>query len=234
MQMFEIVLAGVSVSKVRGTMMIKRAVLGLSAALALFASPANAATNLVSNGSFEFGINPGSFTTVTAFDNSSIVDWTVGSGSIDYIGSYWLAQDGARSIDLAGNALGTISQTLTTAISQAYTVNFWASKNPDGGAPTRTGTVTFNGVPMTFQYSAANSLTNMMWQQYSYTFVATGTSTLLSFAADISAGCCYGPALDNVSVAAVPEPEAWAMMLLGFGAIGFQMRRRKKLRTVLA
>lgn len=29
------------------------------------------------------------------------------------------------------------------------------------------------------------------------------------------------------SVAAVPEPGTWAMMLLGFGAIGFSMRRRR-------
>ena len=27
--------------------------------------------------------------------------------------------------------------------------------------------------------------------------------------------------------AAVPEPATWAMMLLGFGAIGFGMRRRR-------
>jgi hypothetical protein len=33
---------------------------------------------------------------------------------------------------------------------------------------------------------------------------------------------------DNYTVnAAVPEPSTWAMMLLGFGAIGFGMRRRK-------
>jgi hypothetical protein len=28
-------------------------------------------------------------------------------------------------------------------------------------------------------------------------------------------------------MAAVPEPGTWAMMLLGFGAIGFSMRRRR-------
>ena len=37
--------------------------------------------------------------------------------------------------------------------------------------------------------------------------------------------------LDNVvlnsAVAAVPEPATWAMMLVGFGGIGFAMRRRK-------
>ena len=28
--------------------------------------------------------------------------------------------------------------------------------------------------------------------------------------------------------AAVPEPGTWAMMLLGFGAVGFSMRRRRR------
>jgi hypothetical protein len=31
----------------------------------------------------------------------------------------------------------------------------------------------------------------------------------------------------NVSFSAVPEPATWGMMLLGFGAIGFAMRRRR-------
>lgn len=35
------------------------------------------------------------------------------------------------------------------------------------------------------------------------------------------------------SVAAVPEPGTWAMMLLGFGAIGFSMRRRRSQRAFL-
>ena len=33
---------------------------------------------------------------------------------------------------------------------------------------------------------------------------------------------------DNVAfLAAVPEPSTWAMMLLGFGAVGYSMRRRR-------
>jgi hypothetical protein len=34
-------------------------------------------------------------------------------------------------------------------------------------------------------------------------------------------------ALFGIAVAAVPEPATWAMMLIGFGAVGFSMRRRK-------
>ena len=32
----------------------------------------------------------------------------------------------------------------------------------------------------------------------------------------------------NVAFTAVPEPATWAMMLLGFGAVGFAMRRRRR------
>jgi hypothetical protein len=34
--------------------------------------------------------------------------------------------------------------------------------------------------------------------------------------------------LDGVSVTAVPEPAAWAMMLLGFGGIGAAVRYRRR------
>lgn len=33
---------------------------------------------------------------------------------------------------------------------------------------------------------------------------------------------------DNIAVAPIPESSVWAMMLLGFGAMGFALRRRKK------
>lgn len=38
--------------------------------------------------------------------------------------------------------------------------------------------------------------------------------------------------IDNIAVNAVPEPATWAMMLLGFGALGFAMRRRKSTREL--
>ena len=42
-----------------------------------------------------------------------------------------------------------------------------------------------------------------------------------------------GPAYfgGNLNIEAVPEPATWAMMLLGFGVIGFGMRRRQSTRT---
>lgn len=38
--------------------------------------------------------------------------------------------------------------------------------------------------------------------------------------------------LFQTGVRAVPEPGTWAMMLLGFGGIGYSLRRRRKIGTI--
>jgi hypothetical protein len=43
-----------------------------------------------------------------------------------------------------------------------------------------------------------------------------------------------GEALATISLAAVPEPATWAMMILGFGAAGAMVRRRRSLALVAA
>jgi choice-of-anchor C domain-containing protein len=208
--------------------MLKRSILAI--ALAVGAAGGGQAATVV-NGSFETGPNPNGglgFITLGTGD-SSITGWTVTGGSIDYIGNYWTAQDGGRSIDLAGTSLGTLTQTLTdTVAGQLYEVNFWVSKNPDGGAATRTGTFSAGGQDFAFSYGLPNDRANMNWQLESFRFVASGTSTDLSFLADASAGCCFGPALDNVSIAAVPEPATWAMMIGGFGLVGGALRAARR------
>jgi len=37
-----------------------------------------------------------------------------------------------------------------------------------------------------------------------------------------------GSYVGNLNISPVPEPATWAMMLLGFGAVGFAMRRRRR------
>lgn len=59
-----------------------------------------AEANLLTNGSFETGPNPGSFTNFAA-GSTAITGWTVSTpGNIDYIGSLWVAANGSRSLDL--------------------------------------------------------------------------------------------------------------------------------------
>jgi hypothetical protein len=62
------------------------------------------------------------------------------------------------------------------------------------------------------------------WTQYSFIETASSNSTLLAFGLRQEAS---SSGLDDISVAAaVPEPSTWAMMLLGFAAIGFVAYRR--------
>jgi hypothetical protein len=65
------------------------------------------------------------------------------------------------------------------------------------------------------------------------TFTATAATQVLSFLAKGTPGGAPPISfLDGVSLmAAVPEPTSWALMIVGFGAVGATMRRR---RTVAA
>lgn len=198
------------------------------AAVAAIALPAAANAASITNGSFEDGIDPGVYTMVSA-GQSNITGWDVLSGTVDYIGSYWQASNGVRSVDLSGASIGTLGQTVTgLTAGQVYEVTFDVSRNPDGGSNPRTGIFSANGKTFGFSYTdASNTRADMKWETVSYRFVATGATALISFASDASGGCCYGPALDNVSIAAVPEPASWAMMLGGFTLLGGAVRRRR-------
>ncbi|MEO8462326.1 MAG: choice-of-anchor C family protein [Chloroflexota bacterium] len=169
--------------------------------LALMAASASAAPAV--NGSFEAGSAPGSFTQVSAVDSTTITGWTVSSGTVDYIGTYWPAADGARSIDLNGSGPGAIQQSVATTIGATYRVTFSMSGNPVGGAGTKTLTAGIGAAPASFSYEipALNppTLTDMKWATRTFTFVATAATTTLTFTSTV-ASSAFGPALDNVRV----------------------------------
>ena len=201
------------------------------AAAALMSTSAQAATTIV-NGSFETGTNPGgSFTTVAGGNSTTITGWTVGGASVDYIGGLWQAQDGNRSIDLAGSGNGSIMQNIMTDIGTQYIVSYWIARNPDGGVNPRTGFIDVGGTPTQFTFTGVGTTRGAMgWEQKTYSFTATSSTTALRFSSDpATSGNVFGPALDNVSIsAAVPEPATWAMMIAGFGFVGGSMRARRR------
>ncbi len=195
--------------------------------LFIFASAAEA--NLLTNGSFESGTAPGSYTTLNSVDNSTITGWTVDGGSIDYIGSYWQAADGTRSIDLCGNNAGSITQTFATAPGQEYKVDFSMAGNPDGGSPTKNLAAVVKSDGNTAAYFEFNTTgkteLDMGWLTKSFAFTANGASSTLTFYG-LNFGSPYGAALDNVSVSAVPIPAA--LYLFASGLIGlFAVPRRR-------
>lgn len=183
-----------------------KSILTACAVVAATVSMASAAT--ITNGSFETGTAPGGFTTL-GLGSTAITGWTVTSGNIDYIGTYWQASDGSRSVDLTGGTPGAISTTITDMIvGKQYALAFDLSGNPAGQPASKRLDVTLAN-PLTnasYTYNIVtegNTLANMKWATYVLSFVATSTTSLLTFAAGTGGGgaaCCYGPALDNVRI----------------------------------
>jgi choice-of-anchor C domain-containing protein len=204
-------------------------VAAIAVSLAAFAAPASAVT--ITNGSFESGVNPGVFTTLSAGDTTSITGWKVEPNGVDYVGSYWQAEDGNRSIDLSGNDKGGISQMLSgLTVGAIYDVTFWLAGNPDGGGSIKTAVVSDNGTQASvFNFSqVGNTRVNMGWLQQDFRFTAASSTANLVFSSTLNNP--YGPALDNVSISGgVPEPATWALMIIGFGGIGAALRRRRQL-----
>ncbi len=200
----------------------------------------SAQANLVTNGSFEEGASfNGGFLEVPA-GGSSITSWTVGGGGVDYIGSYWDAQDQDRSIDLNRLTFGSLFQDIATTAGTKYEISFWMSGNPDINAPsvptyalraTLIDVVNGGSTILTTQDASytngSHSHGNMMWTKFTFDFTATSALTRLNFEGIAPPGA-YGAALDNVSMTEV-VPEPFTMMLMGGAAVGAfaKVRRRR-------
>jgi choice-of-anchor C domain-containing protein len=204
--------------------MLKQNLLAAATAAAALAIAGSAGAATIVNGGFT-----GPITGVVNVGTGSTVipGWTVTSGNVDWIQGYWQSADGDTfSIDLNGFSPGAISQTIATVVGQTYDLTFDMSGNPDNGSDVRTMLVSAGGPNSVFVYTftvGPNGHDNMNWVQDSLIFKATSTSTAITFTS--GSGGAFGPALDNVRIASVPEPASWALMLTGFFGMGSVLRR---------
>jgi hypothetical protein len=72
------------------------------------------------------------------------------------------------------------------------------------------------------------------WSLDTMKFVADATSETLSFTAQGNLPVPPFALLDGVSVTGVPEPTAWAMMIVGVAGIGALARRRRAASVAVA
>lgn len=176
--------------------------LGLGVSITALSS---AVAGLSSNGSFEVGADPGRFRYVPA--GAMVSDnWTVTKGSVDYIGSFWRAAEGNRSIDLNGLQAGEIEQSFATEVGTTYTVRFTLAGNPLSGPVVKTLQVTAGDTLRTYDFdTAGHSVGAMGWEEQEFVFTATAPTTVLTFTSLVPGNA--GPAIDNVRVEA-GEPTA--------------------------
>jgi len=218
-----------------------------AAVAAVLAFAGTSQANLLTNGSFELGVDPPvtpPYDRVVPGDNTTITGWSVGGvGGVDWVQSgYWQASNGDYSLDLNALGAGSISQSFATTAGNTYSVTYDLSLNPDtnlGFPPNRSALVTatntddnsvIGSLAHTFAFNSVGStLANMNWTPYGFTFTATGSETTLTFAStNDEAG---GVALDNVSVLGdnTPNPiPAPAGLLLGLLGVGIAARFRRR------
>ncbi|MBP1730217.1 MAG: hypothetical protein H6Q55_646 [Deltaproteobacteria bacterium] len=212
--------------------------------LSLVLASGSQAANLVQNPSFELGFpatsaEPSFPYYLTRFAGSSdIPDWTVQSGSVDWVNwvandnREWVAAEGTKSIDLNGTSTGSLSQMLNTVAGTSYVVSFFMAGNPLGDR-FKDLQLSIGGLTETFTFdSLGKTASNMGWSPrfFSQAFVATGTSTTLTFTS-LEADPFHGPAIDNVMVESVttptPVPEPSLLALLACGLVGVMTTRRR-------
>jgi choice-of-anchor C domain-containing protein len=198
------------------------------AIVCLAVTPASAA--LFQNGSFENGLNPPTSGFSTLYGGSTdISGWTVGGHSIDWIGDYWQPAEGARnSVDLNGNAPGSISQAFDTTPGTTYRVTFAMAGNPDSGDRYKDLRVTANGTSADYTFDILGKTHSIMgWDTREFFFAASGSQTTLLTFLSLETDA-YGPALGNVTVAPVPAPATIYLLVTGLiGLVGMRRRNTK-------
>jgi uncharacterized protein (TIGR03437 family) len=176
----------------------------------LFAGVAQA--NLLVNGSFESPVVPIGGGLIYPIGSTGITGWTVVglsgfevevfSGSLTLSGFNFPAEDGNQWLDLTGahsNNIEGVSQSVSTVLGKTYTLTFWVG-NVSGGA-----LGVFSSVGLKINGTAAENFTNSMpgtilaWQKFSYSFIATSSTTIIEFDnLDPLGDGCNG--LDNVDL----------------------------------
>ncbi|QMW22659.1 PEPxxWA-CTERM sorting domain-containing protein [Sandaracinobacteroides saxicola] len=229
-------------------------VLGLGASLLLLmAAPVSATVIFADN--FDGEGAPGA----NILNYNSFANWTVTTGNVDLVAQvnpYGIGSCPGKCVDLAGTpGPGAItSKPIFFSAGNRVDVSFQLSGNQRTGSvddfafnltfnqPTSGCCLGVDSGPATFDFPAWLNILNQVgpytesvaggrpFVTYSAWFIASQSGSFqLSFAGTGTGNANIGPILDNVLVSQVPEPATWAMLIAGFGMVGFALRRRSAL-----
>ncbi|MGH7723912.1 MAG: choice-of-anchor C family protein [Candidatus Eiseniibacteriota bacterium] len=170
----------------------------LALAIAVLPAPIVHAQNLLTNGSFELGPDPGMAMPVP-MGSTAIPGWVVMVDALDYVGGQWNAVHGTRSIALNGTNPAGIQQTFPTVSDANYTVHFFMAGDAFSNPILKHMRVSAAGQSQDYEFDAGHSWPwELGWLEKTFAFTASGTSTTLLFTS-LDAGDT-GPTLDSVVV----------------------------------
>lgn len=223
----------------------------LVVAAAMASVPATAA-NLIPNGDFEAG-NTG-FTSAYSFapgGNSTEGEYTVRSDPFPWNGAFLSRGDHTSGSGLmfVGNGAPVLGQVVwqssliaisanTNYFFEAFAMNVCCNiPFPNNSDPNFTFRISLDGGPATDLATLTIPANQAgIWSGLTTSFNSLGaTSVQLSLinANTVRSGNDF--AIDDITlstrsvVIGVPEPASWAMLVLGFGAVGTALRRRRPL-----
>jgi hypothetical protein len=149
--------------------------------------------------------------------------------------------DGPDVVGFGGDSTtgASLSQTFDTTAGTSYAVTWYVTAQQGSGDQSLLASVSSGGVTLASSAVAIPgydmSVENAHWTQESFSFVATGPSSTLTFldTSDAEASAGVNWALDAVDVvavgaSAVPESSRLATLLAGLGIVAVARRRQRR------
>lgn len=232
--------------------MFKSVSAALCGAAAMLAASSAGAASLLVNGGFEGapadnfpaqhytrGIAPEGWSALPGLEVPDIISAGYAQGGPPFQ-VLLTAQEGSRFLDTNGaSPTGGLYQDVEgleagTAVSLSYWWGQWA-QNSAGVLnialidPATLAVIDAATISVPFN----NTLTSSAWNNLTLSGLAPASGKVrVQFSANSGATDRGGPGLDNLVLTGtlaggVPEPGAWALMILGFGAAGTALRRRR-------
>jgi hypothetical protein len=212
----------------------------ITLALAASAMAQHAAAASFTDGTFTEAATVGAFSTVAGgHPLAPSSPWTVTGNDVDLLGTFATPPSGSvGSVDLNGSAPGGIAQTFT-APAGAYVVSFALSGNPGDGPTIKMLTVSASGgatASQDYTFDVTGNFSKntvpgfffaLKYATETFDFVSNGTTPITLSFTGVNPGDA-GPIVGDISLASVPEPETWALLLVGVGCIGGLRRFRRR------